>query len=359
MNRYLGVILASVFVVQPAFAATLYLDPASSTLARGDAQVVSVRLDTNEVADECINAVEGVLQLTGPVSAVDTSLGNSIFSIWIEPPSISQDGKQVTFAGGIPNGYCGRIDGDPRLTNNLFDIIVRTTAIASTDGVTMNGQISFTNQTFAYLNDGFGTIAPLQLFPKEFSVLPQLSTDVLDPWKDLVSADTINPQPFSILLEQTSPSLRDQYYITFSTTDKQTGIDRYEVIEESTSRLSSFTWGSASAPWIETRSPYVLKDQSLNSVIRVKAIDKAGNEYIATFVPDEAMRTVPLSHIALLALLGVSVLIFIFGLVRFYQRKQYAQLQHSFDSNVDDAYDQMTHHQVDEDTNNVHYDKSQ
>jgi hypothetical protein len=269
-----------------------------------------------------VNAVEGVLELTGPVSAVDVSLGNSIFSIWVEPPEISQDGKLVTFAGGVPNGYCGRIDGDPRLTNNLFDIIVRTTAIASSNESTTTAEINFTEQTVAYLNDGFGTIAELQVFPKQFTVLPQLSEQVLDPWKGLVAADTIRPQEFSISLDQTSPSLRDRYYITFSTTDKQTGIDRYEVMEEPLTRLSSFTWGGANRPWIEGRSPYILKDQKLNSIIRVKAIDKAGNEYIATYIPDEAMRTTPLTVIALLVLLALSILLLLFGSLRFYQKRQ-------------------------------------
>jgi len=360
MNRFFGVVIALMLVAQPALAATLYLDPASSTLARGDAEVISVRLDTDEAANECINAAEGVLQLSGPVSAVDVSLGNSIFSIWVEPPTISDNGKQITFAGGIPNGYCGRIAGDPRLTNNVFDIIVRTTAIESTDGSTITGSVNFTDQTVAYLNDGFGTRAELQLYPKEITVLPQLSTDVLDPWKDLVAADTISPQPFSISLEKSSPSLRDRYYITFSTTDKQTGIDRYEVIEETTSRLSTFTWGSASAPWVEARSPFILKDQTLNSVIRVKAIDKAGNEYIATFVPDDAMRTTPITHIALLTLLGISILVLIFGFVRFYQRKMIEREELSLDS-VFTAPDEPVMH-ADDDLevidNNNNYDKS-
>jgi hypothetical protein len=336
------------------------MDPTVSTLARGDAEVVAVRLDTNEAAQECVNAVEGVLQLSGPVSAVDVSLGNSIFSIWVEPPTISPDGRQVTFAGGVPNGYCGRIDGDPRLTNNLFDVIVRTTAIASNDGSTVTGQINFTEQTVAYLNDGFGTKAELQVFPKEFSVLPELSSDVLDPWKDLVAADTISPQEFSISLEQTSPSLRDRYYITFSTTDKQTGLDRYEVMEEPLSLLSSFTWGGANKPWIETRSPYVLKDQKLNSIIRVKAVDKAGNEYIATYVPDEELRSTSLTTIILLALLGVSVLLLLFGSVRFYQtrRRKSEQVVQQQSANIDtDVQPTDTDQSSDAQTTHNEYDK--
>jgi hypothetical protein len=93
-------------------------------------------------------------------------------------------------------------------------------------------------------------------------------------------------------------------------------------MEEPLSRLTSFTWGGANTPWIEDRSPYVLKDQKLNSIIRVKAIDKAGNEYIATYIPDEALRTTPLTVIVLLVLLGVSVLLLLYGSIRFYQKKR-------------------------------------
>ena len=40
-------------------AATLYMDPGVTTISRGDAVKVSVRLDTDEETEECINAVEG------------------------------------------------------------------------------------------------------------------------------------------------------------------------------------------------------------------------------------------------------------------------------------------------------------
>lgn len=322
MYRTLGIAVLYTLLAQPVVAATMYLDSSSDSLARGDGTVISVRLDTNEEQSECVNAIEGVLQLSGPVSAVDTSLGESIFSVWVEPPTISQGGKEVTFAGGIPNGYCGRIAGDPRLTNNLFDVVVRSTPIAANDGEATTGELSFSDQTVAYLNDGFGTTAELQTFPLQLTVRPELSTDILDPWKERVAADTISPQEFSIAFDKTSPSLRGRYYITFNTTDKQTGIDRYEVMEEPLSQFSSFTWGAANVPWVEDRSPYVLEDQTLNSLIRVKAIDKAGNEYIATYLPDDSLRTTPLTQIALLVLLGISVVMLVYGSVVFYKRRQ-------------------------------------
>jgi hypothetical protein len=310
---------------QFASAATLYIDPGLSTLARGDGEIVSVRLDTDEASEECVNAVEGVVQLVGPARAVDVSLGGSIFSIWIETPTISNNGQTVTFAGGIPNGYCGRVDGDPRLTNNLFDIILRTDAIAPSDQKTVEAVVNFTEQTHAYLNDGFGTKATLTVQPKFITVLPNLSNGLLDPWKDEVALDTIKPQVFSVELTKDSKTFSGKYYITFNTTDKQTGIDHYEIIEEPLSQFGSFLWGRATAPWVEDRSPYVLKDQTLNSVIRVKAVDKAGNEHITTLLPDKELRSISVVQIALFVLLGISILVFAFGSFGFIKRRRHIQ----------------------------------
>jgi flagellar biosynthesis/type III secretory pathway M-ring protein FliF/YscJ len=69
---------------------------------------------------------------------------------------------------------------------------------------------------------------------------------------------------------------------------------------------------------VTARSPYVLEDQNLNSVIRVKAIDKAGNEYIATLVPEESLRGVTTQNMiifALLGLLSLLALIVLFAIV--------------------------------------------
>ena len=102
-----------------------------------------------------------------------------------------------------------------------------------------------------------------------------------------------------------------KYNVVFNTTDKQTGIDHYKVIEEPISKFAAFEWGRANAPWIVARSPYQLKDQSLNSTIRVKAVDKAGNEYVATLLPDKEMRTISTQDIILGAGVGLMLLLLI------------------------------------------------
>ena len=95
------VLLGSARVVD---AASLYIDPAFPTLNMGDSVTLAVRLDTDEEADECVNAVDGVLTYSENLSPVDVSIGDSIFSMWVEQPKIDKEKRTITFAGGIPNG---------------------------------------------------------------------------------------------------------------------------------------------------------------------------------------------------------------------------------------------------------------
>ena len=316
--RFLTAILLAFFVMQPVSAATLYIDPGQKTLGRGDAEIFKVRLDTDEAAGECVNAVSGVVAFTGPISPIDISTGPSILSIWIEPPTLSEDGRKVSFAGGIPNGYCGRVKNDPSLTNVLFEIIARAD---TTEGEQEIATLSFTNETTAYLNNGAGDRAPLQLLPSTLTIAANSNQLVTDPWTERVLADTQPPQEFSIAIEKDRRAFAQDYYIVFNTTDKETGIDRYEVMEEPLAQAGLFLWGRADAPWRTAVSPYVLRDQSLNSIIRVKAIDKAGNEYVANLVPDEKLRT--MSHLQILTyVLWAGLVLVLRVLVLFFLRFQ-------------------------------------
>ena len=306
-----GLFLSSVLIfVQPVEAASLYIDPPTTTLYRGDAIKLSVRLDIDEASGECVNAVDGVLTYGPGVEPVDVSIGNSIFNIWVEKPTINREDNTITFAGGIPNGYCGRIDGDPRLTNVLAEVIFRSPgfSIGSADGGDET-YVSFAPESTAYLNDGRGTKAPITTYGAKFTLEKRPSSTLSTPWKDEIEADVIPPQKFSIELNKDSLAFSQKYFIVFNTTDKETGIDQYQVIEEPILQLDSFTWGRANAPWIVVKSPYVLKDQTLNSVIRIKAIDKAGNEYVATYIPDKSIRLAKESGTPFTLIIGVALII--------------------------------------------------
>jgi hypothetical protein len=132
---------------------------------------------------------------------------------------------------------------------------------------------------------------------------------IVNPWQDSVTTDNVIPEKFSITLERTTNAFSNDYFVVFNTTDKQSGIDHYEVIEEPLNSKNLFGWGAATAPWVVAKSPYVLEDQSLNSTIRVKAIDKAGNEYIATYVVPEEQRTISSDNIYIYG--GITALVFV------------------------------------------------
>lgn len=326
MKKGLAALISSVtfFVfAAPLYAATLYMDPNTAELKRGDTITVAVRLDAGQ--DECVNAVDGVITYSDNIQPVDISRGNSILSLWVEEPVINKEKHTITFAGGIPNGYCGRIAGDPRLTNNVIDMQFQSPGLQiGTPNSGTTAHIDFDPQTHVFLNDGQGTIASTSLFGSQIELLKETGNAIQDPWNDLVRSDQIAPEKFGIDLERTPNAYSDKYFIVFNTTDKQTGIDHYEVMEQPLSSKNFFGWGAANAAWKTAKSPYVLEDQSLNSTIRVKAIDKAGNEYIAAYVPEANKRTLSFDNELILigaAIAAVAVLVAI-AIVVFALRKR-------------------------------------
>lgn len=298
------------FQAQVALAATLYIDPNTASLFRGDAVTLSVRLDTDELSGECVNAIDGVITYDSSITAADITIGKSIIPIWVEYPTINKEKRTITFAGGIPNGYCGRVQGDPNLTNTIVDIIFRAPGLQVGGGETRgSAKIAFAPETTVYLNDGLGTKANLRTLGAELTLSDNTGPEIVDPWSGVVADDTIAPEAFSVSLEKGETAFEGHYYIVFNTTDKQTGISHYEVIEESVAQSKLFSFGAVNSPWITARSPYVIKDQSLQSVIRVKAIDKAGNEYIASLIPDPSLQNQTSWYIFGAALLGFVILL--------------------------------------------------
>lgn len=314
----LGGLLFLLTTAATAQAATLYMDPQTATLNRGDAVTLTVRLDTDEFANECINVVEAVIAYSPSIIPVDVSTSNSIFSMWVERPTINRDNHTITFAGGIPNGYCGRVAGDPRLTNSIAELVFRAPGMQVGGGDERgSADIQFTDQTIAYQNDGFGTPAQIQKFGARLTMLDTIGSEIKDEWRTRVQDDQIPPEPFSIELVTGETAVGERSYIVFSTTDKQTGISHYEVLEERVEDASWFSFGAVTAPWETVSGPvYILKDQSLSSIIRVRAIDKAGNEYMASLQPSNMSKSSS-SQSMLLIVGGLALLmcLIVFGLV--------------------------------------------
>lgn len=285
-------LLAAFLVPAQAYAARIYMEPEASTFGLGDTFITTVRIDNEE---ECINAVN--VEIVYPketLRAVDFGRGDSIFSLWALEPKLDTQNGTVSFAGGIPGGYCGRIAGDAALSNTLGRVIFTVV-----DAKQKTAAVSFTKNTAAYLNDGLGTPAVLTTHGSTLTILANPVQDN-NPWLLEVAADNTPPQTFSIEVQSTTGVFGGRYYIVFATSDKESGLDHFEIYERN--------------GWKKITSPYVLNDQSLLGVgaIRLRAVDKAGNVregYAASSTPQRQYTTgdfLPLL-IAIIILLGIGI----------------------------------------------------
>ena len=285
------ILLAAGFALFPTFtlAAVLYLEPSQGEYQPGDNFIINVRIDTE---GECINTVEANLSFPKDILRVaDFSQGKSIITLWVKPPEINQEEGLVSFSGGIPGGYCGIIPGDPETTNLLGKIIFRVPGmiVGGAPEALIKIEILETSQVF--LNDGLGTLAKLTTQGAAFEIVPTRAEPLEEDWYQEIEEDTTPPELFEIEIHQESAIFEGKYFITFFTTDKQTGLDYYEIKE-------------GDNDWKRATSPYLLADQSLQSIIKVKAVDKAGNERVAEYLP--AKRVFPY-WIIILILLSVGV----------------------------------------------------
>jgi len=226
--------------------------------------MVEVKLDTE---GEEINAVQASLLLPlDLLDFVDFSKGDSILNLWAKDPAVSDN--TLYFLGGVPGGFKGE--------GRIGRVILK----GKKEG---EGSINFKEDSQVLLNDGMGTPAKLNTGGAIFRVLAEKREVPEDEWQKLLEKDKIPPDPFEIKIGKEATVFEGKYFIAFSTIDKQTGIDYYEILEADKRGYQRGT--TRKAEWKVGESPYLLEDQSLRSVIKVKAVDKAGNERIEEIVP--------------------------------------------------------------------------
>jgi hypothetical protein len=243
------------------FAAELNLIFHTQEIAVGQQFQVDVILNTE---GEQINAIEG--KIIFPQDLLELKKindGNSIINFWIEKPKSAPEG-QIMFSGIVPGGY-----------NDSQGLIFSITFLAKKEG---SGTIEF-NGVKALRNDGKGTEVPLTISNFQFSIsnLPAgepVPQEVTTPKTE----DRNPPEEFTPQVAADPAIFEGKWFLVFATQDKGSGIDHYEVLESRNQKIENRNWRTV-------ESPYLLKDQKLKSFIYVKAVDKAGNERIATLAP--------------------------------------------------------------------------
>jgi hypothetical protein len=324
IRRTLTILFSTLLIAGPfvTFAARIYIEPEVKEVGVGDTFIMTVRLD-NE--GECVNTADVLISFDNTViDAVDFSRGESLLSLWVDPPEIDRTAGTVAFSGGVPGGYCGRVIGDPGLSNILGKVIF--TAAAETANTEDENVIIVPELTQVLLNDGFGTKAELSVGNAQV-VVGERRSFITNEWVEEVSQDTLAPSAFSIKLHQ-DPSIADgQYFIVFTTNDKQSGIDHYEVFESSLDNPGFEEGTGKPSQWRKIEGDeqyYVLRDQTLKSKVIVKAVDKAGNEQIAEFGSGGTVNgtSFDIADYAIFSSILLGVLIIVIGAVMFLRRKQ-------------------------------------
>lgn len=199
------------------------------------AATVAVEVDTGT---ETINALSGTLNLPAGVTVEEIYTGNSAVLIWIINPTVSGDGRAITFAGLSPGGFRGK--------HPVFTI----------EGPSLETLRSATfSSTEAYKNDGEGTKVGVR-----FSLVPKE-----------ISEDTEAPEPFLPVVASSPDLFEGNHFLSFAAQDKGTGVERYEF---------AATWffrPSEESQWRLTQSPQLLSRIEKFQKLYVRAIDRQGN----------------------------------------------------------------------------------
>ncbi|MDD3101585.1 MAG: hypothetical protein PHE59_00330 [Patescibacteria group bacterium] len=282
-------------------AATLYLEPKSGEYKIGDTFIIEARL--NLEAKENINVVEANLKYPQDLlEVVDLSFGDSLLTIIPQKPTIDKEKGIINFVGGIPGGYSGHIAGDPGLSNSLVKMIFKVREITP-DQLSANGQqtkieINFLDNSELLLNDGKGTLLKPIIQGTNLTILANNQAVIKDEWSEILKEDKALPEPFTVEIKQDPLIFNNKYFIIFSTTDKQSGLKYYEISE---------TQDKNQENWNKGESPYLLTDQNLNSIIKVRAVDMAGNMRTEIIVPSQPTKK---THSSILLIILLVLIIF-------------------------------------------------
>jgi hypothetical protein len=119
--------------------------------------------------------------------------------------------------------------------------------------------------------------------------------------------DSTPPEDFKPEIGKDPAIFEGKYFLSFTTADKTSGIDFFEVKE-------------GKRNFKRAESPYLLENQELKSIIKVKAVDKAGNERIAEIIPPAT--PFPYGLIILILIIAVIILAAIWWIIKSRKRRK-------------------------------------
>ncbi len=243
-------VCSTVFLPGSVSASSVSIDTNHSEFFVGDTILFSVRIDSE---GKNINAVEGEVVLdhaADAVSLTDLNTSGSQLSLWPIKPLPSEHNTRISFAGGSPGGFT---------SNNaiVFNVVLKLQEA---------GQVALSlDHIGVYVNDGKGTKDAVSVKDLTIDVLPKKSdAQPVDDWSAIVLNDTTPPEPFEVYAGQEGSVFDGKKFLSFSTTDEQSGISYYEVTEDN-------------IPPVRSNGTYVLQEQNKPVKVTVIAYDSASN----------------------------------------------------------------------------------
>lgn len=254
---FLILILKGLFFAFYTEAAILYFKSNLNEYHFGDVFLVSLYINTQ---GERINAAQ--IEITFPsdkLKIIEFLKEESVFSLWPQEPTVLSDKGKISFIAGIPNGF----EGERKILTIAFEVNLnyQEEVIAT---------INFSPNCLVLLNDGLGTKTNLDLKNLPLFLKPNQVEKPKNEFEEFLNRDIHSPFPFEVYLVRTPLLFDGKYFITFFTVDLQSGISHYEIQE-------------GRGEWKKTNyNFYLLEDQTLKNEIKVRAVDKAGNEKVST-----------------------------------------------------------------------------
>jgi len=262
------VFLATIFFSSAPFirAAELYFGASETVVSIGAPVEVGVFLNTEGKVD---NAVAGTVHFSSDqfsLSAVRD--GGSGITMWIERPNEVGPGS-IAFSGVTPGGF---------MEDKLFLFSMKLIPTGSGSSIVTYEDME------VLLNDGLGTSDSVAASPITFTIrsVPAVvePSEQEAPSSETESriesvSDQIPPEPFAVEYVQDSQLADGKNVLIFNAVDRDSGIDRYEVVEEYP-WFDIRAWFEKSEP-VVTGSPYVLIDQEQRTDVAITAVDRVGN----------------------------------------------------------------------------------
>lgn len=182
------------------------------------------------------------------------SLG-SISPVWVEMPKA--EGDNINFSGIFPRGMKGVINPE---TSQLEDPILVTLLFKPK---IIGKTILSLGTAVVFKDDGVGKPIAMPSEKLNITIVPK-HPQVMEENKNIYDYDKNPPLDFIPAIIQELNINDNKFSLIFNTTDMESGINHYEIKE-------------GNSGWVQSESPYLIKDQSLTQGLSVRAYDNAGN----------------------------------------------------------------------------------